>query len=66
MTDKLGTIGMFAELEPSPKKNMKRVDVRLPSEVSQALEDYAFHLGLSTSEVVRMLVIDGLEVRDKL
>ena len=62
MNDTVGTIGMFAEVE-QPKKNMKRVDVRLPGEVVHHLEEYAMLLGVSTSEVVRWMVIYGLEQR---
>lgn len=63
MTDAVGTIGMFAEVDKPAKKNMERVDVRLPREVAQVLEGYAFHIGLSTSELVRFMVIEGLEKR---
>jgi metal-responsive CopG/Arc/MetJ family transcriptional regulator len=66
MTDAWGSIGMFAELtDPPNRKNMKRVDVRLPEEVLMQLESYAQRVGLSTSEVVRWLVVEGLERRGR-
>lgn len=66
MSDEVGSIGMFAELADQPsRRNMKRVDVRLPEEVLMDLESYAQRVGLSTSEVVRWLVVDGLERRNR-
>lgn len=56
-------------IEPEPKETkkslMKRVDVRLPEQLATAVEDYAFYRGISTSELVRWFVIEGLERRDR-
>jgi hypothetical protein len=44
----------------SETERMVRVDLRLPKELVARLEDYAFALGLSTSEVLRWMVISEL------
>jgi metal-responsive CopG/Arc/MetJ family transcriptional regulator len=57
---------MSIEPEVKEKKShMKRVDVRLPEQLVTAIDDYAFSRGISTSELVRWFVIEGLERRDR-
>jgi len=68
VTDLVNTVPMFVDYvaedtPPAKRSHMTRVDVRLPSQVVDLIERRCLALGLSTSEYIRSIIIDGLERR---